>query len=88
MDGVDKCCKAHDECYTRVEKDCGSWFPYTASYSFRCKRRKIKCISTSSWWFSSNKKCKMALCTCDKTLADCYARHPYNKNNYGKCNSK
>ncbi|XP_066302020.1 acidic phospholipase A2-like [Branchiostoma lanceolatum] len=90
MDDVDRCCKAHDECYTRVAKRCGSVFSYTASYNYRCKRGEIECTENSSgWWLFSNanktKKCKTALCDCDKTVAECYARYPYNSDNYGRC---
>ncbi|XP_078571996.1 acidic phospholipase A2-like [Branchiostoma floridae x Branchiostoma japonicum] len=90
MDDVDRCCKAHDECYVDVEKSCGSLFVYIGSYGYRCKRREITCTSNSSWFWSQNStnKCKTALCNCDKVFAECCARYPYNNENYGKCNSK
>ncbi|KAI8489940.1 Phospholipase A2, major isoenzyme [Branchiostoma belcheri] len=92
MDDVDRCCKEHDECYDSVIDQCGYLFPYTATYNYNCRRGQITCApNTSGWWWNKPSKktsmCKLAVCNCDKTLAECYARHPYNNDNYNNCDS-
>ncbi|KFR12451.1 Phospholipase A2, major isoenzyme, partial [Opisthocomus hoazin] len=49
VDELDRCCEAHDQCYTKAKKleSCKSLAdnPYTGSYSFSCSSGKITCSS-------------------------------------------
>ncbi|XP_075290999.1 phospholipase A2 [Opisthocomus hoazin] len=75
VDELDRCCEAHDQCYTKAKKleSCKSLAdnPYTGSYSFSCSSGKITCSS-------KNDDCEMFVCNCDRTAAMCFAKAPYN----------
>ncbi|XP_029882675.1 phospholipase A2 isoform X2 [Aquila chrysaetos chrysaetos] len=75
VDELDRCCQAHDECYSRARKlePCRSLLdnPYTKLYSFSCSSGQITCDS-------KNHECGMFVCNCDRTAAMCFAKAPYN----------
>ncbi|CAI2327841.1 unnamed protein product [Caenorhabditis sp. 36 PRJEB53466] len=71
VDGIDQCCKEHDECYgDSVEnKICGSWSPYVKNYGWECSNSTALCPSTAD-------ACAAFLCECDKKVVDCWQRFP------------
>ncbi|NXK45466.1 PA21B Phospholipase, partial [Chauna torquata] len=75
VDELDRCCQAHDNCYSESEKlsSCGFLVdnPYTNTYKFSCSDQKITCSNT-------NNECEMFICNCDRTVAMCFAKAPYN----------
>nr|XP_046242606.1 phospholipase A2 [Scatophagus argus] len=75
LDAVDKCCKAHDQCYedSRKISGCSSIadLPYVLVYNFTCSNKQVTCSA-------SNDKCQAAVCACDRVAAHCFARYPYN----------
>ncbi|KFO70357.1 Phospholipase A2, major isoenzyme, partial [Cuculus canorus] len=75
VDELDRCCQAHDECYSQAEKLESCTFildnPYTKLYKFSCSDKEITCSS-------KNKECAMFICNCDRTAAMCFAKAPYN----------
>ncbi|CAH1238066.1 PLA2G1B [Branchiostoma lanceolatum] len=85
MDGVDRCCQQHDQCYGMVQDRCGYYYAYLFPYSSSCKRRRITCHRP--WWSWS--ECPIMLCECDRMAAYCFAwyRDRYNPDNYGRCDS-
>uniref|UniRef100_A0A8C6NPP5 Phospholipase A2 n=1 Tax=Nothobranchius furzeri TaxID=105023 RepID=A0A8C6NPP5_NOTFU len=78
VDGVDKCCKTHDQCYStsRSVPECSSIVdsPYTIVYDYTCSNKQVECSDT-------NNKCQAAVCKCDKAVAQCFARNPYHPKN-------
>ncbi|XP_029019542.1 phospholipase A2 [Betta splendens] len=77
-DGVDTCCKAHDECYhaSRTTPGCTAVadLPYILVYDFSCSDRQVVCLDT-------NDKCQAAVCECDRVAAHCFAQHTYDPKN-------
>ncbi|NXF49855.1 PA21B Phospholipase, partial [Oceanites oceanicus] len=75
VDELDRCCQVHDDCYAQAKKLASCRLlvdnPYTKSYSFSCSRGQITCNST-------NNKCEMFICNCDRAAALCFAKAPYN----------
>ncbi|XP_063788444.1 phospholipase A2-like [Pseudophryne corroboree] len=69
VDQADRCCKIHDCCYGDAEyAGCNI---KTDGYNWSCSNRFIKCNYTKDW-------CQRKLCRCDKELALCLRRAPYN----------
>ncbi|KAM6052030.1 PREDICTED: phospholipase A2 [Chlamydotis macqueenii] len=75
VDELDRCCQAHDHCYSQAEKLDSCRFlidnPYTEWYSFTCSNKQITCEK-------KNDDCEMFICNCDRTAAMCFAKAPYN----------
>ncbi|XP_076874455.1 phospholipase A2-like [Brachyhypopomus gauderio] len=73
VDGLDRCCQTHDHCYSAAQKlpDCN---PYMMPYSYKCNKanKTITCEST-------NNRCEMFVCECDRTVSECFAVNKYNK---------
>ncbi|XP_030357498.1 phospholipase A2 [Strigops habroptila] len=80
VDDLDRCCQAHDACYTEAKKLESCRFlldnPYTNSYSFSCSSGEITCKS-------SNDECEMFICNCDRTAAICFAGQTYYPEHHG-----
>ncbi|KFP87909.1 Phospholipase A2, major isoenzyme, partial [Apaloderma vittatum] len=76
VDELDKCCQAHDHCYSEAEKLESCTFlldnPYTEWYKFTCSDGEITCSS-------KNDACEAFICNCDRTAAMCFAKAPYIK---------
>ncbi|XP_067163429.1 phospholipase A2 [Apteryx mantelli] len=74
VDELDRCCQAHDHCYSEAKKlpACRVLLdnPYTKTYSFTCSGKEITCSST-------NTDCEMFICNCDRVAATCFAKAPY-----------
>ncbi|XP_020624291.1 basic phospholipase A2 Ceg-N6-like, partial [Orbicella faveolata] len=73
LDGIDRCCPDHDQCYDAIidNKICGSLksavyliFYWRNGYS-NCASRRL------------NTACQKALCECDGTAARCFKRNEF-----------
>ncbi|KFP33528.1 Phospholipase A2, partial [Colius striatus] len=75
VDELDRCCQAHDNCYSEAQKLKSCTYildnPYTKFYSYSCSNKEITCSS-------KNSECAMFICNCDRTAAMCFAKAPYN----------
>uniref|UniRef100_A0A3P8SC23 Phospholipase A2 n=1 Tax=Amphiprion percula TaxID=161767 RepID=A0A3P8SC23_AMPPE len=75
LDDLDRCCKAHDECYARIQKTPGcTGFannPVVLVYDYTCSDKKVTCSG-------ANNKCQAAVCECDRVAAECLAQTEYN----------
>ncbi|CAC5400849.1 PLA2G [Mytilus coruscus] len=71
IDGVDQCCKDHDDCYGRVAE---CW-PKTWPYSYELQTGTVKCQDSPS-------SCKGRICMCDKVFVDCLHNNKYNPDNH------
>nr|AAZ22666.1 Pa-20 precursor [Pseudechis australis] len=72
VDELDRCCKAHDDCYGEAgKKGC---YPVLTLYSWECTEKVPTC--------NSKTKCKRIVCDCDAAVAKCFAKAPYKKENY------
>lgn len=63
VDAIDKCCKAHDECYSNVQK--GFCIPYVIPYDFNAVIGHATCTDTDG-------TCSYNVCNCDKVLTECF----------------
>ncbi|XP_074657046.1 acidic phospholipase A2-like [Tubulanus polymorphus] len=77
LDQIDRCCKVHDDCYGRISNnECKSksfWdilftSVYLNRYAWKMQNGAIICEST-------NNRCDMVLCQCDKTAAECFKKN-------------
>ncbi|XP_074656911.1 acidic phospholipase A2-like [Tubulanus polymorphus] len=77
LDQIDRCCKVHDDCYGRIGKnecksksffDFLSTSVYVNKYAWKMQNGAIVCES-------SNSKCDMVLCECDKAAAECFKKN-------------
>ncbi|CAI2327826.1 unnamed protein product [Caenorhabditis sp. 36 PRJEB53466] len=73
VDGIDECCKEHDECYDAAVADniCGKISPYIKGYTWECDKKTSDAICSSK-----DTGCKAFLCDCDKKAVDCWKRFP------------
>ncbi|XP_013404807.1 phospholipase A2 OS2 [Lingula anatina] len=77
IDGVDRCCQAHDSCYTAATASgCNTYLDF---YHFTSKDKTITCDS------SQNDACEQSICNCDKVAVECFAKNIYRKKHKGKC---
>ncbi|XP_052066920.1 basic phospholipase A2-like isoform X2 [Mytilus californianus] len=67
LDGVDQCCKDHDDCYDR-EHDC---LPKTLDYRFYLGNKTVNCEDGPN-------SCEGRVCKCDKTFVDCLQNKEFN----------
>ncbi|EDO43503.1 predicted protein, partial [Nematostella vectensis] len=75
VDGVDRCCRAHDLCWGEV-KHC---HPFSNLYRYRISGIYPSCSITCN--AGKNDSCEQSICNCDKAAAECFARNTYNPNN-------
>ncbi|XP_052066917.1 basic phospholipase A2 PA-9C-like isoform X1 [Mytilus californianus] len=71
VDGLDQCCKDHDDCYGRVTE---CW-PKVWPYSYELQNRTVNCQNRPS-------SCKGRICICDKVFVNCLHNNTYNPNNH------
>ncbi|XP_071146710.1 basic phospholipase A2 PA-9C-like [Mytilus edulis] len=71
VDGVDQCCKDHDDCYGHVAE---CW-PKIWPYSYELQNGTVKCQDSPS-------SCKGRICMCDKVFVDCLHNNKYNPDNH------
>nr|Q8UUI0.1 RecName: Full=Basic phospholipase A2 PC1; Short=svPLA2; AltName: Full=Phosphatidylcholine 2-acylhydrolase; Flags: Precursor [Laticauda colubrina]BAB72252.1 phospholipase A2 [Laticauda colubrina] len=72
VDALDRCCKTHDDCYGQAEKK--GCFPLLSLYNFACFPGAPQC--------GKGNTCQRFVCACDLKAALCFAKSPYNNNNY------
>ncbi|XP_010143823.1 PREDICTED: phospholipase A2, partial [Buceros rhinoceros silvestris] len=64
VDELDRCCQAHDNCYSEAKKLKSCTFiwdsPYTEIYHYSCSDGEITCSS-------KNNECEAFVCNCDRT---------------------
>ncbi|XP_071953775.1 phospholipase A2, minor isoenzyme-like [Antedon mediterranea] len=94
VDGLDQCCKVHDDCYENLRNanTCKNNFNlYAASYQYtkeNCDTAEptITCKPASeydsSWLvlFLRSDECVAGLCQCDVEAAKCFAQQELNEN--------
>ncbi|CAJ0562910.1 unnamed protein product, partial [Mesorhabditis spiculigera] len=71
IDGVDRCCMMHDQCYDRAvdKKICSDTpFEYVDDFSWTCTNKTAACGA-------SRNPCAAALCACDKQVVDCWKQY-------------
>lgn len=75
VDVIDRCCQAHDKCYSSVNsmKFC---IAYIVSYNYAAQLGKATCRDSIG-------TCKYNACNCDKELTECFYKNlsAWNKNN-------
>ncbi|XP_035664397.1 acidic phospholipase A2 2-like [Branchiostoma floridae] len=64
VDGIDTCCKAHDECYETVDR------PYRTTYNFAVDAGVVTCEDDPG----TNER---AVCDCDRTAVLCFNANVY-----------
>ncbi|XP_070503915.1 uncharacterized protein [Chironomus tepperi] len=73
LDGIDRCCKAHDLCYSNA--NCFFYTEYLVPYLWKCYRGKPLCAFDNGE-FGGPFSCATKLCECDRALSKCL-RHYY-----------
>uniref|UniRef100_A0A914DCM4 Phospholipase A2 n=1 Tax=Acrobeloides nanus TaxID=290746 RepID=A0A914DCM4_9BILA len=68
VDGIDECCMHHDNCYDKIDKSMTCPSLYTLPYLYSCSNHQPLCTENQDI-------CKTALCQCDKTLVECWAKY-------------
>ncbi|XP_070535354.1 acidic phospholipase A2-like isoform X1 [Ptychodera flava] len=81
LDATDRCCKAHDECYSRAIQNSGCGI-LELFYLVYKRDGCTGCKSLSSYGSDPKARCKYALCQCDGTAARCFARNKATYNNW------
>uniref|UniRef100_A0A0F7Z3K3 phospholipase A2 n=1 Tax=Micrurus fulvius TaxID=8637 RepID=A0A0F7Z3K3_MICFL len=74
VDELDRCCQVHDNCYDEASKVHKCW-PKLTFYSYDCSEGQLTCKDNDT-------KCKDFVCNCDRTAALCFAKAPYDDNNF------
>ncbi|CAD5219128.1 unnamed protein product [Bursaphelenchus okinawaensis] len=75
VDGIDDCCRRHDNCYdVALDKhDCkGVFEEYVKNYKWKCD--KINITSSEPMCLGSEDACRDDLCHCDKMVVDCWSQ--------------
>ncbi|KAH9489849.1 hypothetical protein Btru_037291 [Bulinus truncatus] len=74
VDGVDRCCKTHDECYSAT-----SCMPsHLANYNYNCNGCSCTCTDLPN-------TCPYQACRCDVEFGQCLSRASYNPANKNNC---
>ncbi|KAF1758705.1 hypothetical protein GCK72_015165 [Caenorhabditis remanei] len=72
IDGIDKCCQVHNECYNNLisTKKCqNSNTPFFCLYKWECVYQEPAC--------NNENKCLQSVCKCDEEFINCLAKYPY-----------
>ncbi|XP_029719006.1 uncharacterized protein LOC109429098 isoform X2 [Aedes albopictus] len=72
VDGIDRCCKIHDNCYTTSK--CPMFLEYFVPYLWKCYRGRPLCALHHGEW-DGWKYCATRLCLCDRSLSMCFSKH-------------
>ncbi|CAH3146910.1 unnamed protein product, partial [Pocillopora meandrina] len=72
VDGVDRCCKEHDECYDRVKDSEICFFDLDVYIDVY---RRVGCSGCASR--PSNNACELAICKCDSAAAKCLGKNTF-----------
>jgi len=76
VDGIDRCCKMHDWCYSTTScNGLQSSLPYFIPYKWKCNGGAPYCAAAkSSYGISAS--CSHQLCECDREFASCLSDYP------------
>ncbi|KAL1395281.1 hypothetical protein pipiens_011370 [Culex pipiens pipiens] len=72
LDGIDRCCKMHDYCYTTAR--CPMFLEYFVPYLWKCYRGRPLCAVDHGEWGGPD-SCAARLCHCDLSLSKCLRRY-------------
>ncbi|XP_058821537.1 uncharacterized protein LOC131683516 [Topomyia yanbarensis] len=72
LDGIDRCCKMHDYCYSSA--NCPMFLEYFVPYLWKCYRGRPLCAVDHGEWGGPN-SCASRLCHCDLSLSKCLRRY-------------
>ncbi|XP_055611583.1 uncharacterized protein LOC129758142 isoform X2 [Uranotaenia lowii] len=72
LDGIDKCCRMHDYCYSNA--NCPMFLEYFVPYLWKCYRGRPLCAVDHGEWGGPN-SCAARLCHCDLSLSKCLRRY-------------
>ncbi|XP_065093447.1 uncharacterized protein LOC135714105 [Ochlerotatus camptorhynchus] len=72
LDGIDRCCKMHDYCYSAAK--CPMFLEYFVPYLWKCYRGRPLCAIDHGEWGGPN-SCASRLCHCDLSLSKCLRRY-------------
>ncbi|XP_021706025.1 uncharacterized protein LOC5578548 isoform X2 [Aedes aegypti] len=68
VDGIDRCCKMHDYCYSKAK--CLMFLEYFVPYLWKCYKGRPLCAIKHGEW-DDRESCAIRLCRCDRSLAKC-----------------
>merc|ERR1719245_2653828 len=72
VDGIDRCCKMHDWCYTTTTCMILQYnLPYFVPYKWKCNGGSPYCVGTRK---GQGSLCSHQLCECDRTFVNCLAQ--------------
>ncbi|XP_062555059.1 uncharacterized protein LOC134220097 isoform X2 [Armigeres subalbatus] len=72
LDGIDRCCKMHDHCYSTAR--CRMYLEYFVPYLWKCYRGRPLCAIDHGEWGGPS-SCAARLCQCDLSLSKCLRRY-------------
>uniref|UniRef100_A0A182W161 Bromo domain-containing protein n=1 Tax=Anopheles minimus TaxID=112268 RepID=A0A182W161_9DIPT len=72
LDGIDRCCKMHDYCYSTA--NCPMFLEYFVPYLWKCYRGRPLCAIDHGEWGGPG-SCASRLCHCDLSLSKCLRRY-------------
>ncbi|GBP74337.1 Phospholipase A2 [Eumeta japonica] len=75
-DGIDRCCKVHDQCYENIY--CPVWTVYFQPYYWKCIDREPRCALENRIPAAERRligACAARLCECDRQLAMCLRKY-------------
>uniref|UniRef100_A0A182PBA1 Bromo domain-containing protein n=1 Tax=Anopheles epiroticus TaxID=199890 RepID=A0A182PBA1_9DIPT len=72
LDGIDRCCKMHDYCYSTAS--CPMFLEYFVPYLWKCYRGRPLCAIDHGEWGGPG-SCASRLCHCDLSLSKCLRRY-------------
>eukprot|EP00096_Caligus_rogercresseyi_P005808 TRINITY_DN21835_c0_g1_i1.p1 TRINITY_DN21835_c0_g1~~TRINITY_DN21835_c0_g1_i1.p1 ORF type:complete len:224 (-),score=36.60 TRINITY_DN21835_c0_g1_i1:219-890(-) len=74
VDGIDRCCKMHDWCYTKTScMNLKYHFPYFVGYKWKCNGGSPYCVTNHRR--HSRSSCSHHLCECDREFAICLQKY-------------
>ncbi|XP_053691387.1 uncharacterized protein LOC128739910 [Sabethes cyaneus] len=72
LDGIDRCCKMHDYCYSNA--NCPMFLEYFVPYLWKCYHGRPLCAVDHGEW-GGPQSCASRLCHCDLSLSKCLRRY-------------
>ncbi|CAF0953834.1 unnamed protein product [Adineta steineri] len=84
VDGVDMCCKIHDQCYADTSTYLQFWnlcSPHLVGFSWKNDNGVLSCSDKPD-------TCAYKTCMCDKQVAECFAQNTYNDHHKGYSKSQ
>jgi len=76
VDGIDRCCKMHDWCYTTTSCMILQYnLPYFVPYKWKCNGGAPYCVDGNSA-HSAGGSCSHQLCECDRQFVQCLSEYP------------